>query len=113
MAAVRLWALPVCRLAVGTIRAAHPTQIEESLACRVRPSDINTSYAFPSGHTTSAVFILGTLLFVILPLCVAGICNTKPSLPTLFSSGDAHPALICFVSVYLDCTAACSADRHQ
>lgn len=47
-------------------------EAEGFLLCRIRPSDINKSFAFPSGHTTSAVFILGTLLFVILPLCVAG-----------------------------------------
>ncbi|BDA46749.1 hypothetical protein COCOBI_09-2020 [Coccomyxa sp. Obi] len=39
---------------------------------RVRPSDIHQSYAFPSGHTTFSVFVLGALLYVIVPLCVAG-----------------------------------------
>lgn len=39
---------------------------------RVRPSELDHSYAFPSGHTTAAVFFLGALLYIILPLCVAG-----------------------------------------
>lgn len=34
---------------------------------RMRPSDILHTYAFPSGHTTAAVFIMGTLLCVLLP----------------------------------------------
>ncbi|KAL0022858.1 hypothetical protein WJX77_000529 [Trebouxia sp. C0004] len=34
---------------------------------RLRPSDILNSYSFPSGHTTAAVFIMGTLLCVLLP----------------------------------------------
>ncbi len=38
----------------------------------VRPSDIHQSFAFPSGHTTFSVFVLGALLYVIVPLCVAG-----------------------------------------
>ena len=67
------------------------------MPCRVRPSDINKSYAFPSGHTTSAVFILGTLLFVILPLCVAGTCNISPGLPQPVQLWQCSPAHICFV----------------
>jgi len=34
----------------------------------VRPSELHHTYAFPSGHTTAATFIVGTLLFVALPL---------------------------------------------
>ncbi|PSC70460.1 PAP2 family [Micractinium conductrix] len=34
---------------------------------RVRPSEHHHTYAFPSGHTTAAAFICGTLLFVLLP----------------------------------------------
>lgn len=34
---------------------------------RLRPSDILNTYSFPSGHTTAAVFIMGTLLGVLLP----------------------------------------------
>jgi len=34
---------------------------------RVRPSPVHVSYAFPSGHTTSATFIIGTLIFVLFP----------------------------------------------
>ncbi|EIE19705.1 hypothetical protein COCSUDRAFT_58438 [Coccomyxa subellipsoidea C-169] len=41
-------------------------------SCRIRPSDVKSSFAFPSGHTTFSVFVIGALLYVILPLCVAG-----------------------------------------
>ena len=34
----------------------------------MRPSELHHTYAFPSGHTTAATFIVGTLLFVALPL---------------------------------------------
>ena len=68
-------------------------------ACRVRPSDINKSYAFPSGHSTSAVFILGTLLFVILPLCVAGICpHSSPAHQACTCLRLAHPVSVRYVS---------------
>jgi hypothetical protein len=39
----------------------------------VRPSQLDHTYAFPSGHTTAAVFFLGALLYIILPLCAAGV----------------------------------------
>lgn len=44
-----------------------------SVLDRIRPSDTQKSYSFPSGHTTFSVFVLGALLYVILPLCVAGV----------------------------------------
>lgn len=34
---------------------------------RIRPSELNNTYAFPSGHTTAATFIVGCLLFILLP----------------------------------------------
>ena len=38
---------------------------------RTRPSFLNGSFSFPSGHTTNAVYLSGVLLFVFLPLLVA------------------------------------------
>jgi membrane-associated phospholipid phosphatase len=35
---------------------------------RARPSDLHHSYSFPSGHTSAAVFIVGALMVVLLPL---------------------------------------------
>lgn len=34
---------------------------------RIRPSDIHSTFSYPSGHTSSVCFLLGSLLFVILP----------------------------------------------
>eukprot|EP00803_Ostreobium_quekettii_P010957 evm.model.scf_201EXC.10 EVM.evm.TU.scf_201EXC.10 scf_201EXC:115700-117830(+) len=34
---------------------------------RARPSDIHRTFAFPSGHTTAAVLVVGMALFVLLP----------------------------------------------
>lgn len=38
---------------------------------RIRPNESFTSFAFPSGHATAATFIIGTLLYVILPALAA------------------------------------------
>lgn len=46
---------------------------------RLRPSDILNTYAFPSGHTTAAVFIMGTLLCVLLPPLTINSDNTRSS----------------------------------
>ncbi|KAA6428863.1 MAG: hypothetical protein FRX49_00973 [Trebouxia sp. A1-2] len=46
---------------------------------RLRPSDILNTYAFPSGHTTAAVFIMGTLLCVLLPPLTINNDSTKNS----------------------------------
>lgn len=35
---------------------------------RARPSTLHKTFSFPSGHTTAGVFIVGVLLFVLLPL---------------------------------------------
>jgi hypothetical protein len=35
---------------------------------RVRPSTLHHTFSFPSGHTTAAVFTVGALLLVLLPL---------------------------------------------
>jgi membrane-associated phospholipid phosphatase len=37
---------------------------------RVRPSTLHHTYSFPSGHTSAAVFIVGALVVVLLPLTV-------------------------------------------
>ncbi|KAL4448375.1 hypothetical protein ABPG75_005594 [Micractinium tetrahymenae] len=37
---------------------------------RARPSEHHHTFAFPSGHTTAASFVCGTLLFVLLPLAL-------------------------------------------
>uniref|UniRef100_A0A383VL17 Phosphatidic acid phosphatase type 2/haloperoxidase domain-containing protein n=1 Tax=Tetradesmus obliquus TaxID=3088 RepID=A0A383VL17_TETOB len=37
---------------------------------RVRPSTLHHTYSFPSGHTSAAVFIIGALVVVLLPLTV-------------------------------------------
>lgn len=42
---------------------------------RTRPSELHHTYAFPSGHTTAATFIVGSLLFVALPLVAPAITD--------------------------------------
>lgn len=37
---------------------------------RTRPSDLHHSFSFPSGHTSAAVFTVGGLLLVLLPLAL-------------------------------------------
>lgn len=44
---------------------------------RARPSLELHSFAFPSGHTTAATFIVGALLFILLPAALSA--NTPPS----------------------------------
>ncbi|KAL3142302.1 hypothetical protein ABBQ38_002644 [Trebouxia sp. C0009 RCD-2024] len=46
---------------------------------RLRPSNIHNTYAFPSGHTTADVFIMGTLLFVLLPPLAVNSDQTRNS----------------------------------
>jgi membrane-associated phospholipid phosphatase len=52
----------------GTILHGDPylVKVIKELFQRTRPS-LSSTYAFPSGHTTSAAFVIGALLFVILP----------------------------------------------
>lgn len=47
----------------------------EACSRRARPSDLHHTYAFPSGHTTAATFIVGALLFVALPLCAPALAE--------------------------------------
>ena len=56
----------------GAIRHGDPLLVDalKHAFHRARPADYPTSFAFPSGHTTAATFICGTLLFVLLPLAV-------------------------------------------
>ena len=42
-------------------------QVLKTTFCRVRPSPMHDSFSFPSGHTASATFLVGALLFVLLP----------------------------------------------
>ena len=53
----------------GTILHGDPylVKIIKEIFHRSRPSELSSTYAFPSGHTTSATFVVGTLLFIILP----------------------------------------------
>jgi membrane-associated phospholipid phosphatase len=45
---------------------------------RVRPSAVHSTFAFPSGHTTAATFMVGTLLFVLLPALIEAASATMP-----------------------------------
>ena len=66
---------------------------------RVRPSPLDHTYAFPSGHTTAAVFFLGALLYVILPLCAAGAGSTAWNLLPLDCWG-LHASLLTHLGAY-------------
>lgn len=46
---------------------------------RVRPSPVHSTFAFPSGHTTAATFMVGTLLFILLPALIEAASATNPS----------------------------------
>lgn len=56
-------------LAAGTIPNGDPALVDalKNAFARVRPSAIHSTFSFPSGHTTSAFFVLGVLLAVLLP----------------------------------------------
>lgn len=56
-------------LAAGTIPHGDPYLVDtlKNAFARARPSAIHSTYSFPSGHTTSAFFVLGVLLAVLLP----------------------------------------------
>ncbi|KAK9826427.1 hypothetical protein WJX81_004447 [Elliptochloris bilobata] len=54
---------------------------------RARPSDLHHTYAFPSGHTTAATFIVGALLFVALPLCAPALTDSNPSVDPTANPG--------------------------
>ena len=53
----------------GTILHGDPwlVSIIKGIFHRTRPSELSSTYAFPSGHTTSAAFLMGALMCVILP----------------------------------------------
>jgi len=53
----------------GTVLHGDPwlVKIIKEVFQRSRPTELSSTYAFPSGHTTSAAFVIGTLLFIILP----------------------------------------------
>jgi membrane-associated phospholipid phosphatase len=54
----------------GSVSHGDPLLVSalKGLFHRARPSAIHSSFAFPSGHTTAATFIVGTLLYVLLPV---------------------------------------------
>jgi membrane-associated phospholipid phosphatase len=51
--------------------AGHPLSSALRARRRLRPSTLHHTYSFPSGHTTAAVFTMGALLLVLLPLALA------------------------------------------
>jgi membrane-associated phospholipid phosphatase len=61
---------------------------------RVRPSTLHHTYSFPSGHTSAAVFIVGALVVVLLPLTVqllqkkAASSSNNPSSSSLSQQSD-------------------------
>lgn len=65
-----LYACARCRC--GAIRHGDPPLVAmlKDVFARVRPSTLHHTYSFPSGHTSSAVFIVGTLVVLLLPLTV-------------------------------------------
>lgn len=56
----------------GRIWGSDPVLVDylKNVFQRVRPMEHHNTWAFPSGHTTAASFIVGTLLFVLLPLAL-------------------------------------------
>lgn len=57
-------------VAAGTIPHGDPALVNalKNAFARARPSAIHSTFSFPSGHTTSAFFVLGVLLAVLLPV---------------------------------------------
>jgi membrane-associated phospholipid phosphatase len=47
---------------------------------RARPSDLHHTFSFPSGHTSAAVFIVGALVSILLPLSIDALKHSKRSL---------------------------------
>lgn len=59
-------------LGAGSIPHGDPLLVDtlKNAFARVRPSTIHSTFSFPSGHTTSAFFVIGVLLAVLLPAAV-------------------------------------------
>jgi membrane-associated phospholipid phosphatase len=55
---------------------------------RVRPSTLHHTYSFPSGHTSAAVFIVGTLVVILLPLTLQLLQEKAASYNNSSSSSD-------------------------
>lgn len=54
---------------------------------RARPSDLHGGFSFPSGHATTAYFVLGWLLFILVPLAAEALQSDNA--PT---NGDLPPS---------------------
>ena len=48
-----------------------PVDVLKHIFQRARPNELLTSFSFPSGHATGSTFIIGTLLYVILPVLMS------------------------------------------
>ena len=66
------WALYLS--AAGAVTKGDPPLVWtlKELFHRVRPSTLHKTFSFPSGHTTAATFLIGGLLFSLLPAALAG-----------------------------------------
>ena len=71
----------------GSLHKACTHQLIEAFLRRERPSDLHHTYAFPSGHTTAATFIVGALLFVALPLCAPALTEEEAPSAAASASG--------------------------
>ena len=105
--------------AAGAVTKGDPPLVWslKELFHRTRPSTLHSTFSFPSGHTTAATFLIGGLLFTLLPVALAGKADSapadadelqKPELPQLGST-----ALAIWVTAMV--TTACGrilADAH-
>ena len=68
-----LLAWAVYLAAAGVITEGDPPLVWtlKELFHRSRPSTLHHTFSFPSGHTTAATFLMGSLLFVLLPATLA------------------------------------------
>lgn len=60
--------------AAGAVTKGDPPLVWslKELFHRTRPSTLHHTFSFPSGHTTAATFLIGGLLFILLPAALAG-----------------------------------------
>ena len=85
-AAPRRTALPLslCWLAYfstcgAVIRDPPLVDFFKHFFARARPSDLHHTFSFPSGHTSAAVFIVGALVSILLPLSIDVLRHSKGS----------------------------------
>ena len=65
-------AVAVYMFCAGGVSRGDPPLVDflKHVFHRARPSDLHHTFSFPSGHTTAASFVVGTLVFVLAPAAI-------------------------------------------